>query len=179
MSEELPVPKDPNGDFAVDLPQVASDKEIDAIAREMGLIHFSADKTRKLAKLGVFQAKVGLVHAGVGRITATQDALEKIRDLMVETVEVSQDDEVRVAAAGEANKICANIINSVSKMAELQEMGMIPKPVDTNKVRKFNPEAAINLQINVDGKEVNIQSVPQPNGNADQPHADGDIKPND
>lgn len=155
-----------------DLPQIAapltelptalvSDSEADAAAAELGMVFFSAAKARNLKKLGIFRGQQNVVHLGVGRLAACDDALNRLLDASVSIAEDTEEDVNQRVGAVMAGKGIVEVIQAGIKMeAEFHTEKLLTEPrkprqrsfdTDDKPIIPLQANAGSTININVDG----------------------------
>lgn len=144
----------PKQDLNPEVP-VVDDDEAAAAARELGMTFFNPQKSRLLKKIGIFQTQQGVVHLGVGRLAACDEALDR----MIEAaVGIATDDgektEDRVGALMAGKHLVDSMQRSIEMVAEFQSDKLISGPANTKR-RSFSvdqpivPIQAASVTVNV------------------------------
>lgn len=146
--------------LAPELPSdVVSDKEADEAAKSLGMSYFSAAKARKLKKIGLFSTQVGVVHLGVGRLAASDEALQRLLESAVKIAEDEEADQyIRVGSITAARGLIDAMQKSVTLMVELQTQKLIGGP-DTGKKRSFVAEQPVVPIKAESGSTINVNVV--------------------
>lgn len=141
------------------LPDVVTDSEADEAANELGLTFFKADKCRKLKKIGLFHTQQGVIHLGVGRLAAADEAIQKLLQTAVSIAEnEKQDTKDRVGALVAANALISSLQKSISLMAEFQADRLIAGPASTKRRAFVDDSPVVPIQAQ-SGSTVNVNLV--------------------
>lgn len=153
-----------------EVPTVVTDAEADEAAKQLGMTRFSAKNARNLKALGIFRGQQNVVHLGVARLAACDDALGRLLEVSVTMAEDNQEDaNMRVGALMAGKSIVEVIQNGIKMEAEFQSEKLIGEPVRPRR-RSFDEsdKPIIPVQVN-SGATVNI--------NVDGNMATADTKP--
>lgn len=147
-------------DLKTDLPKDAiTDEEADAAATSLGLQTFSAEKSRKLKKIGLFTAQQGVIHLGVGRLAVADEVLQKLiqtaADIAVDTHNEGKD---RVGALQAANSLINTLQKSIAMTAEFQSERQIPGPQSSKRRIFVDDSPVVPIQAN-EGSNVTVNLV--------------------
>lgn len=147
-------------------PAQVTDAEADAAAKSLGMVTFSSSKSRQLKTIGVYQSQLGVIHLGVGRLAACEDALQKLMEAAVAVATDGEEDtEKRVGAMMAGKGLAEALQKGIQMAAEFQTDKLIGGPTNPRK-RSFEtdqPIVPINAQtvnINVDSKAAPVESKP-------------------
>lgn len=140
-------------------PDTVTDAEANEAAQSLGLTFFNAEKTRKLKKVGLFQTQQGVIQLGVGRLAASDEALQRLLEC---AVDIATDDreitEARIGAIAAGRSVVEALQKSIQMMADFQSDKLIGGPTVTKK-RSFVDEApVIPIQAN-QGSQVTVNVV--------------------
>lgn len=155
-----------------EVPTIVSDSEADAAAEALGMTFFKASKVHHLKRLGVFRGQQNVVHLGVGRLVACDDALKELLNVSVEIAQDSEEDAERRIGALMAGK---GIVEVIQKGIQMEAEFHSEKLLVDNKPsrrRSFDQEdkpiipiqaaAGSTVNINVDGKAESGKSIATP-----------------
>lgn len=155
-------------DAQPEMPTTAvTDAEATEAAKELGMKFFSASKTRGLKRIGMFRAQQGVVHLGVGRLAACDDALQKLLDTAVKIAEAeTEETKDRVGALLAGKALVDTIQNGIQMEADFQAEKLIGGLSGPRK-RSFDitdqpiiPIQAQQVNINVDGPRLAGETKP-------------------
>ena len=146
-----------------DLPlDKVSDEEAKAAAAELNMTFFSPARSRLLKKIGLFQAQMGVVHLGLGRLAAAEEALGKMIDAAVSIAEDSKkEDEVRVAALTAGSSLVTTLQKSITLAVEFQQDKLIQGPQNNNRRVFVDDKPVVPIQAQP-GSTVNISIDSKP-----------------
>lgn len=168
-AETPPLPEAPP--VVPELPvAIISDTEADEAAAALGMRHFSSAKSKHLKKLGVFRGQQNVVHLGVGRLAACDEALSKLLDVSVDIAEDAEEDaNMRIGALMAGKSIVEVIQNGIKMEVEFQADKLIGEPAKQRR-RSFDTSdkpiipvqaaAGSHVTINVDGSKANADTKP-------------------
>lgn len=139
-----------------EIPDGVSADEADAAATALGMVFFSADKAKKLKLIGAYQAQQGVVHLGLGRLAAAENAIQR----MLETaVEISQDEDTyvedRVKALLAGNALVSSLQKGIQMAVEFQLEKLISGPQSTKKRSFVDDQPVVPIQAQA-GSTVNV-----------------------
>lgn len=138
-----------------------SDKEADEAAKSLGMVHFSAAKSRKLKTLGLFQAQQGVVHLGVGRLAAADEALSTMIEAAVDlATDADGDEEVRVSALVAGRGLVEALQKSVEMMVSFQTEKLLGNPSGSRKRSFVDDSPVVPIQAQ-SGSTINVNVVDQ------------------
>lgn len=160
-AETSPVPP-----IAVPIPEVpaiVTDEQADEAAKQLGMTRFSSKKAKQLKALGIFRGQQNVVHLGVGRLAACDEALSRLLEVSVDMAEDGEEDaNMRIGALMAGKSIVEVIQNGIKMEAEFQGEKHIGEPSRPRR-RSFDESdkpivpVQVNtggtVNINVDGKK--------------------------
>lgn len=146
---------------------VVTDAEANEAATSLGMTYFNADKTRNLKKIGMFRAQQGVVHLGVGRLAACDEALQKL----IETaVKIATDEREETSDRISALMAGKGLIDTTQKGVQMEAEFQVEKLIDGAKSqRKRSFDQMDQPIIPIQAQQVNI--------NVDSPKPTGETKP--
>lgn len=137
------------------------DDQADAAATELGLTYFKASKARKFKVLGQYFTQLGVIQLGVGRLAASDEAIQR---MLMTAVALSEDEDndpgARVAALTAGRGLVESQMRSVEIMRDLVTGKLIDGP-QSNKRRSFVDEKPV-VPIQANNCQINIDSSPKP-----------------
>lgn len=145
-----------------DLPlEQVTDDEVRAAAAELNMTFFSPARSRLLKKIGLFTASQGVVHLGLGRLAAAEEALSKMINTAVDiSGDKGKEDEVRVAALSAGSGLVTALQKSISLAVTFQQDDLITGPhnnqrrvfVDDQPVVPIQAQPGSTVNISIDSK---------------------------
>lgn len=142
---------------SVDTPALVTDAEANAAAKSLGMKFFRAEKTYQLKRIGMFRAQQGVVHLGVGRIAACEEALQKMIDTAVDiSSDKTEDTERRVGALIAGKGLVEVMQKGIQIEVEFQTDKLIGGPEKVQKKRSFETDQPIIPIQAQSGSTVNI-----------------------
>lgn len=143
-----------------EVPVLVTDAEANQAAKELGMTFFNAEKTKKLKKIGLFRAQQGVVHLGVGRLAACDEALQKLMEAAV-TIASTESEETsdRVGAILAGKGIVEVMQKGIQMEAEFQVDKLIGGEAKPPRKRSFDTDQPIvPIQANA-GSTVTVNYV--------------------
>lgn len=158
LPAELPKPE---------LPDAISDGDADDAARQLGLTFFSARKSKLLRKIGLYQTAQGVIHLGVGRLAAADEALHRLIEASVEIAEdKAEETKVRVDAMSAGKGLIDSLQRSIELVADFQQKKLIgsatPKKrsfVDEQPVVPIQANAGSTVLVSIDSRPKEGQNI--------------------
>lgn len=146
-------------------PVAVTDQEADEAAKSLGMTYFNAAKTRKLKTIGMFRAQQGVVHLGVGRLAACDEALQKLIDT---AVAIASDEREETSDRNSALMAGKGLIDTMQKGVQMEAEFQVEKligGVTGGRKRSFDQMDQPIIPIQAQQVNINVDS-PKPTGEA-------------
>lgn len=151
-----------------EVPVIVTDAQADEAAKALGMTKFSAKNAKNLKALGIFRGQQNVVHLGVGRLAACDEALSRLLEVSVGMAEDAQEDSnMRIGALMAGKSIVEVIQNGIEMEAAFQSEKHIGEPQRPRR-RSFDESdkpivpvqalAGATVNINVDGKRATTET---------------------
>lgn len=144
-------------DLALEDPVAVTDEEAVAAAQELGMVLFSAKKSKSLKRLGMHYCQAGVVMQGVGRLAVADAALQ---ELLTRALDIAKDEntdpKVAVEAIQAGRGVADSIRENVKYTVDLQQEKLL---LEAPKKPKQDLRAQIQITV-PPGSQVNATEVP-------------------